>query len=204
VGRGIVGGGAGGGKPKLGMLRLGVVMACIWYRCASACCLSVSMLGTDCRGRAVGVRVWVLEARWPGTNEGVEGIARTGREEERKGAGSDRIWTEEGRRNGCGDGRADGGMVGLDVGEGWPAAEGDLAGAVTERLTLMPNGRGAGAVVGARDDCLRGTIMEPSACCVWGRTGRGRRNGLGVEDSLRWARASRAAPESNEAPGREE
>lgn len=143
------------------------------------------MLGTDWRGRVVDTLRCELEARWPGTNEGVEGTARTGREDDRKGAGSERICTEVGRRKVWGEGKADEGMVGLDVGEGLPEAEGDLAGAVTERLTWIPSGRGAGVVIGVREDCLRGTTMEPSACWTCGRTGRGRRNGLGLVDSRR-------------------
>lgn len=69
------------------------------------------------------------------------------------------------------------------------AAEGGRAGAVTDRLTLIPNGRGAGAEVGVSEDCRRETIMELSPCWACGRTGNGRRKGFGVADRRRWALA---------------
>lgn len=72
------------------------------------------------------------------------------REDERNGAGSERIWTEVGRRS-CWDGAE---LWGLEVEavdpEKFAAVDGGRAGVVTERLTTMPRGRGAGA--GANDE----------------------------------------------------
>lgn len=44
--------------------------------------------------------------------------------------------------------------MGLGVGAVLAAAEEGLAGAVTERVTLIPKGKGAGAEVGVKEDCL--------------------------------------------------
>jgi hypothetical protein len=101
-----------------------------------------------------------MEARFPGTKEGV---FETMRRDDRKGAVLERICTEAGRRSCC----PGGGEVwkesrffeGDDVRD---AAEGGLAGAVTERLITMPRGRGAGPD-GVRVDMRLGTTMDPSA-----------------------------------------
>lgn len=90
-GSGMFGGGAGGGRPITGIDRRGTTPRC-------ACCLSA---GIDGLGRTSGT----LDARLPGTNDGVLEIARTGaatgagREDERNGAWSDRTWTLAGRRS---------------------------------------------------------------------------------------------------------
>lgn len=65
------------------------------------------------------------------------------------------------------------------------AADGGLIGAVTERLILIPNGRGAGADIGANEDCRRGTIIEPSPCWACGLIGSGRMNAFGVAEMRR-------------------
>ena len=119
------------------------------------------MLGVDCklpftRGAIVGV----FEARRPGTNEGVEDMARTGRDEDRKGAGSDRICTEVGRRRASDDCAG----LGLEFDVWFAVTDVGLTGAVTDRLTLIPKGSGAGADVGVSEDWRRGMTMVPSPC----------------------------------------
>ena len=85
VGRGILGGGTGGGRPTAGIFRLGPVL----FRDFCACCDALGALGGT----------GVVESLRPGTNDGVEDMARTGREDDKKGAGSERIWTDVGRRS---------------------------------------------------------------------------------------------------------
>lgn len=98
VGSGILGGGAGGGRPMTGMLRRGTMFRCCvcWV---SVCCLSASMLGVDCMGPPLGNVLVALEALRPGTKAGVEEMVRIGRDEDRKGVGSERIWIGVGRRS---------------------------------------------------------------------------------------------------------
>lgn len=98
-----------------------------------------------------------------GTKDGVEAMARMGREE-RKGAWSaGRICTEAGRRSAL-DWLAEERLCGLVVGVMLEAAEGGRTGAVTDRLELMPTGNCAG--VGVREDWRRETIVEASPCCA--------------------------------------
>lgn len=131
AGRGISGGGAGGGRPKAGML-----LRCIkCFDCAGA--WSEASFLASCRSAPV----LVLECRTlggerrpvPGTKDGVEEMVMAGRMEERKGAGSERTCTDAGRRRvwGC---RAckEGECVEVST----AAAEGDRGGAVTERLAV--------------------------------------------------------------------
>ena len=101
------------------------------------------------------------EARFPGTNEGVLEMARTGREDERNGAGSERIWTEFGRRSCWPGGVLENALCIWDCGDVTGPEDGGLAGAVTERLILMPRGKGAGPEV-AIEERRRGTMTDPS------------------------------------------
>ena len=175
----MFGGGAGGGRLIAGILLLGE-MAFGGINCAPWP-LSTGMLGLS---RRAATGAGAAEARLPGTKEGV---LETTRRDERKGAGSERTCTDVGLRSGAADG---GGEVwketllreGDDVRS---AADGGLAGAVTERLITMPRGRGAGPD-GVRDDMRRGTTIDPSAFCVCGRTGNGRMKGFGVSEVRRW------------------
>lgn len=159
----MFGGGAGGGSPMTGIDRRGVTPRC-------ACCLKKGIDGLWCM-------LGLVDARLLGTKDGVLDMARTGpatgRDEERNGAGSERIWTLVGRRSGC-----EGGIVLVASICGEDVAEGGLAGVVTERLTTMPSGMGAGP----REEKRRGTTRDPSVCCACGRTGKGRRNGFGFCD----------------------
>ena len=93
----MFGGGAGGGNPITGIDRL----------------------GATARGACVALRNWAIEGLWyragaadvrlPGRKDGV---LETRRVDERKGAGSERIWTLVGRRKGCD-------AVGVDADEGF-------------------------------------------------------------------------------------
>ena len=94
-GSGVSGGGMAGGRAMAAMLRLGarpLSWAIVW-----AWTRSVSMPGLDCK--LLGVGTIGLDVRRPGTNEGVDATARTGREFKRKGAGLFvRTCTDVGRR----------------------------------------------------------------------------------------------------------
>lgn len=97
VGNALFGGGAGGGSPIDAILRLGVMVFC----CANACCLNASMLGVGLCAAASDEGAGALDILRPGTNDGVDTMARIGRDD-RNGAGSaERIWTEAGRRRAC-------------------------------------------------------------------------------------------------------
>jgi hypothetical protein len=94
VGSGIFGGGAGGGIAKDGVLRRGVML----FSEARANDRKAPVLGLDCN--TGGSSAGGFDARLPGTKEGVEAIARTGRVEDiRNGAGMVRVWKEVGRRD---------------------------------------------------------------------------------------------------------
>lgn len=97
----------------------------------------------------------VVEARDPGKKDGVLDTTRrtgpgpaVGREEERKGAWSDRICTLFGRRSCACGGEA---FTGSGVA---PVTEGGRTGAVTERLGVTATPRDIGA--GPRDDIRLG------------------------------------------------
>lgn len=105
-GSGMFGGGAGGGSSIAGKLRLGVR-----FLGGASCCpwpLSTEMLGLLTSGTAgagvtdarfPGTKEGALDMlRFPGTNDGALETTRFGRAEERKGAGSERICIEVGRR----------------------------------------------------------------------------------------------------------
>lgn len=183
-GKGIVGGGAGGGKPITGILRLGVNVFG-----GASCCPKPRRADVLGLWRSV-VDPAAMEARFPGTKEGVLETARAGREEERKGAGSERICTEVGRRSDCPGGAAvwkewrafvcRGCTTELEV----AAPEEGRAGSVTERDTTTPSGRRAGLLAGASDP-RRWTTTEPSESAPCGLTGNGRKNGFGVADMRR-------------------
>lgn len=97
VGSGMFGGGAGGGSPMDARLRRGVMDFC----CANACCLSISTLGVGLCAVASDDGAGALDILRPGTNDGVDAMARMGRFD-RNGAGSaERICTDAGRRSGC-------------------------------------------------------------------------------------------------------
>lgn len=127
----------------------------------------------------------------PATNDGVLLTARCGRVLDRKGAGSERICTEVGRRSvvlccweGCIEvcacaraGLVCKGVAVLDV-----MVEVGRTGSVTERVTTTLRGRRAGLLAGAREP-RREPSGVPVACC--GRTGKGREKGLGVAEMRR-------------------
>jgi hypothetical protein len=100
VGNGIFGGGTGGGRPIAAMLRLGVMNFC--SACACVCSRNAAMPEAD--GWVVSrldASTCGLEVRLPGTKDGVDATARTGREGVRmNGAGAVRACTDVGRR-GC-------------------------------------------------------------------------------------------------------
>ena len=94
----MFGGGAGGGSPMSGIDRRGTTPRCV----CCACCL---IAGIDGLERISGV----VDARFPGTKDGVLDIARTGvttgtgRDDDRNGAWSERTCTDAGRRSCCED-----------------------------------------------------------------------------------------------------
>ena len=92
-GRGMLGGGAGGGKPIAGMLFLGATPFAIG---CCICCLRTPTLGLLWRFEETAL---ALLARLPGRNDGVLEMARTGRYDDMKGAGSERTCTDIGRRS---------------------------------------------------------------------------------------------------------
>jgi hypothetical protein len=98
-GSGISGGGAGGGSASAGMLRRGVMCFGRVGACASGFSKPTLGLCGMLSSRFVGEGE-VLEALLPvpGTNDGVEEMARTGRTEVENGAGLGRACTDVGRR----------------------------------------------------------------------------------------------------------
>ena len=99
-GSGMSGGGAGGGSASTGMLLRGMMFFAVVCPCASWFSAPTLVLWGRPWSGLVGAGE-VLEALLPvpGTNEGVEEMARTGRTEDKKGAGLDRTCTDVGRRS---------------------------------------------------------------------------------------------------------
>ena len=87
-GRGIFGGGAGGGRPIADMLCRETIPLCV--NCGWLFCFSISVFGATCNWR--GADVGAFELLRPGTNDGIEDIART-RRGARTETGSERVWT---------------------------------------------------------------------------------------------------------------
>lgn len=152
----MFGGGAGGGRPNTGIdLR-------ICTRCRMA-----ENEGGGCEVRLDDGRV-TEEYEVLGT---VRLYAVVGREEERKGAGSDRICMLVGRRSvlncplwACGSGGVGG-------------KGGRFVGFETDRLIAMAMGKGGGP----RDEKRRGMIRGPLGS--WVLIGNGRKKGFGEGDT---------------------
>jgi hypothetical protein len=127
--------------------------------------------------------IWGLEVRLPpGTNDGVDAMARMGRDGlSRNGAGDVRACTDIGRRD-CDICWAE--YAFCRYGLLFVEANG-LTGAVTDRLTFTFNIMGARPELDVKEDRRRGTDLNCSVCCCCGRTGRGRRNGLGFAEMRR-------------------
>jgi hypothetical protein len=106
-----------------------------------------------------------LELRLLGTKDGVEAMARTGRDEVRRnGAGVVRACTEVGRR-GWAAWPVDWNVCRCEVGPILVGIDGGPAGAVTERLTWTLIRNGAGPEFDVREDNRRGAILDWSVCC---------------------------------------
>ena len=170
------GGGAGGGSPIAGML-----FRCRRYLagaggCSEGSCFSAPVLGLVWRA-AGALNVGDDREPAPETNDGADEMATGGRMELRNGAGLERTCTEVGRRSVWGWRECIG--VGL---EGAAAEDKRGTGAVTERLAAIVDSEGDAAVIA---EALRCTALAELVCWACGRTGKGRRNGLGVAEMRR-------------------
>jgi hypothetical protein len=160
VGNGIFGGGTGGGRPIAVMARLGVMNFCSAGICVCSCDAPPTSETDGWEISVLDVSAWGLEVRLPGTKDGVDATARTGRDGlRRNGAGEVRACTDIGRR-GCVVWAA-----GCEVGPMLVETGGGLAGAVTDRIPLTLNRIGAGLEVDVNDDRRRGAALACSVCC---------------------------------------